>query len=303
MKRFVVAAALYGSTVLAGVLSGTTSAQAWCVSNGTNAHAYFRMKTRDDNGRGEVTRYMELPSGTQVCCDPGKHKSCERTQEGFEVAYDVKQGTLAMPAKIKWLKYVKWLSRVKVFYPSSGDTGYRPPIPICSDHGPYVKARKNADVHLYGSKGKTACDVYNHGWDPFFVSYARKGARKRSNLIVCNLTGTVDKLHVMYALYARDRTKGGNAGYWESRGYYAVQVPSCRRLDIGEPYYNGDIYLRIRGSDGKVLGGEDAFFCINKNKAFQQPRADKKCPPGFEKAGFFKRKLSANSKEFRVNRR
>lgn len=269
----------------AGLVGLAVPAHAWCITNGSNMLINYEVQGADGH-----KRYAELPAGYAVCCNPRTNSACRRKTHRIRMRHDVEQGTFQFPKAIKWLKRVRYLARAgRVFYPSSGDTGARPPIPICNG---LIQPGPDAHVYVYGTPRKSVCEVI----DPKNVDrqlrtvVAYPGARVRTSLVVCNKTGTINEISVMFAAYAPDRAQGGNAGYWQSTGYFGVKVPSCRKLSLPHPYYNGDVYFRIVGG-GKIWAGRDAFFCINKKKAFRQTRADKRCPAGMEKAGFFKRRF------------
>lgn len=296
--RFVRYLAIWGAVLIPGLFMFQTPAQAWCIVNATPelVHISYRQTTRAGKYITHVNGYVE--PAARFCCRPGK-KICRGRAYNISVVYPVEQDRIRGPksarrlnkqlAKLIVRKGVKLVTRVGRFMPSSGyDSFSRPPIAAC----PGIRyLRDGSDLVVYGPKGNTACDVMDQKDQYYIRTYkSNKKARGRSNVAVCNRTGTINKLYVTVAWYARDTDRGKKAGYWQSSGHYTAELPGCIRIPIGEPYYTGDIYYRITGG-GKVWGGKDAYFCINKKKAFSHPRADKKCPAGFEKAGFFKKRI------------
>ena len=289
---------IWGAVLIPGLFMFQTPAQAWCITNVTPelVHISYLQTTRAGKRIANVNGYVE--PAARFCCSPRK-KICRGRANNIRVVYPVEQDRLKGPksarrlnkqlAKLIVRKGVKLVTRVGRFMPSSGSDAFsRPPISAC----PRINnMRDGSDLVVYGPKGNTACDIMDQKDQTYIKTYkSNKKARGRSNVAVCNRTGTINQLGIIVAWYARDTDRGGKAGYWQSSGYFTAELPGCIRIPIGEPYYTGDIYYRISGG-GKVWGGKDAYFCINKKKAFNLPRADKKCPAGFEKAGFFKARI------------
>ena len=289
---------IWGAVLIPGLFMFQTPAQAWCITNVTPelVHVSYGRVNRSGKRIGNASLFVE--PAARFCCSR-KHKICRGRPRSISVSFPEKQDWPKGPksarkinrqlAKLVVRKGVRLVTRIGRFMPSSGSDAFgRPPVYAC----PGINTiRENADLVVYGPKGRSVCDVLDQKDHQYIKTYkSKRNARGRSNVAVCNRTGTIDKLYITVAWYARDTDRGKKAGYWQSSGYYTAQLPGCIRIPIGEPYYTGDVYYRITGG-GKVWGGKDAHFCINKTKAFNLPRADKKCPAGYEKAGFFKARI------------
>ncbi len=296
--RFVRYLVIWAAVLIPGLFMFQTPAQAWCITNATPelVHVGYRQINRSGKRIADGSLFVE--PAARFCCSR-KHKICRGRPTNIGVSFPAKQDWPKGPksarkinrqlAKLIVRKGVKLVTRIGRFMPSSGSDAFgRPSVHAC----PGIRTiRDKAELVVYGPKGRTACDILDRMKPHYIKTYKlSKKSRGRSNVAVCNRTGRIAKLYVTVAWYARETDQGKKAGYWQSSGHYTVELPGCIRIPIGEPYYTGDIYYRITGG-GKVWGGKDAYFCINKKKAFTRSRADKKCPAGFEKAGFFKKRI------------
>lgn len=254
---------------------------------------------RDSRGRNRRHIFRGVVAPYSAGCCPPSHPACRGRLPYVSLYWNKdKHPNLAKRWKPKMVRLkLRWLRGLR---------NVRVPLPINPRMGPNLlrfcnkasfRTRRNARIRLHTSaKGRwvsSTCEVFT-GRTALKV-YGHRNMTRRTHFFVCNDTRQ-PAIYVAYSYFAR-RPRG-----WTARGYHKIPRGQCRQLWLPSAYYRADVYFYATGGKRR-WAGRAAHFCIHPTKAFKKAFADKRCPAGYRKAGFHKRRIGAGSNAVRFTER